>query len=98
MAPRRASPEPHLVTLQRASADPSARARSGSHSSSSSSSSDGSGDEDTYVVESILRRRVAADGEYEYLVKWEGYEGDEATTWEPEEVSKGGKTSPRSSR
>ncbi|ORY89455.1 hypothetical protein BCR35DRAFT_300644 [Leucosporidium creatinivorum] len=71
--PRQRSPDPSLVTLQRAST---------SLDSASSSDSD---EEDTYVVEAVLKRRVGADGDWEYLVKWEGYSGDEATTWEPEE-------------
>lgn len=65
-----------LVTLQRAS---------GSADSGSSSDSE---EDDTYIVEAVLEQRVGAEGDYGYLLKWEGYSGDEATTWEPEEVSR----------
>ena len=41
-------------------------------------------DEDIYVVERILDKRVLENGEIEYLLKWFGYDEDEAT-WEPEE-------------
>lgn len=75
---RQRSVEPALITVQRASAD-------------ETSSLTGSSDEDEgpeYVVEAILKRRITADGDVEYQIKWEGYEGtSEETSWEPEEAS-----------
>ena len=41
-------------------------------------------DEDIYVVEKILNKRVLENGEIEYFLKWFGYDENEAT-WEPEE-------------
>lgn len=41
-------------------------------------------DDDIYVVERILNKRVLESGEIEYYLKWFGYSEDEAT-WEPEE-------------
>lgn len=41
-------------------------------------------DEDIYVVEKILNKRVADNGETEYYLKWFGYDELDAT-WEPEE-------------
>lgn len=69
------SPEPTLVTLKQ-------------RSESSGSSSSESGSEEEYVVEAILKRRVGVDGDFDYLLKWEGYDGTaEQETWEPLEVS-----------
>lgn len=81
------SPEPTLITVQR----PSRQQDSSTSSGSGSESSD-----DEYVVEALLKRRVGVDGDYEIMVKWEGYDGtDEATTWEPEEVKQLGPSSTR---
>jgi hypothetical protein len=41
-------------------------------------------DDDIYVVERILDKRVLEKGEVQYLLKWFGYGEDEAS-WEPEE-------------
>ncbi|CAF3613925.1 unnamed protein product [Rotaria socialis] len=41
-------------------------------------------DDDIYVVEKILNKRILENGEVEYFIKWFGYTEDEAT-WEPEE-------------
>jgi len=41
-------------------------------------------DDDIYVVEKILDKRILENGQVEYFLKWFGYEDDDAT-WEPEE-------------
>ncbi|KAJ7597572.1 hypothetical protein C8J56DRAFT_1041763 [Mycena floridula] len=41
----------------------------------------------SYEVEVIVSARVNADGDWEYLVKWSGY-NDKDNTWEPEESVK----------
>ncbi|CAF2031144.1 unnamed protein product [Rotaria magnacalcarata] len=41
-------------------------------------------DDDIYVVEKILNKRILENCEIEYFIKWFGYSEDEAT-WEPEE-------------
>jgi hypothetical protein len=41
-------------------------------------------DDDIYVVEKILSKRVLENGQIEYFIKWFGYDKDDAT-WEPEE-------------
>lgn len=38
-----------------------------------------------FVVEEILDSRKTKDGKVLYWVKWEGYHGPDATTWEPSE-------------
>ncbi|MCC7160093.1 MAG: hypothetical protein IT281_11260 [Ignavibacteria bacterium] len=40
--------------------------------------------DDIYVVEKILDRKLSNNGQIEYLLKWFGYDEDDAT-WEPEE-------------
>lgn len=41
-------------------------------------------DDDIYVVERILDKRISETGQVEYFLKWFGY-ADEDATWEPEE-------------
>ena len=41
-------------------------------------------DEDIYVVEKILNKRILDNGEIEYYLKWFGYDEIDST-WEPEE-------------
>ena len=41
-------------------------------------------DDDIYVVEKILNKRILENGEIEYFLKWFGYNDDDST-WEPEE-------------
>lgn len=41
--------------------------------------------DDQFVVEAIIDSRKTKDGKIQYHVKWEGYHGPEATTWEPSE-------------
>ena len=41
-------------------------------------------DDDIYVVEKILDKRILETGQVEYFLKWFGYDQDDAT-WEPEE-------------
>jgi len=45
-------------------------------------SSEPEGEEDTYVVESILDKRVKK-GHIEYLIKWKNYDSPNDNTWEP---------------
>ncbi|KAI5455653.1 hypothetical protein BGZ63DRAFT_397636 [Mariannaea sp. PMI_226] len=42
-------------------------------------------DENIFVVQDILQHRIDKFGGLEFLVKWEGYDGDDEKTWEPEE-------------
>jgi len=50
------------------------------------SNSDGSGseEEEEYVVEKIVDRRVMKGGKIEYFLKWKGYD-DSQNTWEPKD-------------
>ena len=44
-------------------------------------------DEDEYIVEKILDKRVGHNGKSEYLLKWKGF-GDEENTWEARDILK----------
>lgn len=41
-----------------------------------------SSDDEEFVVEAIIDRRIAKNGKTEYLLKWKNYSHDE-NTWEP---------------
>ena len=41
--------------------------------------------EDEFIVEKILDKRIAKKGKVQYLIKWKNYNNSEDNTWEPAE-------------
>ena len=46
---------------------------------------DGEVEEDEFVVENILKKRIVKKGKVEYLIKWKNFDEPEDNTWEPAE-------------
>ena len=44
---------------------------------------DESTEEEDFIVENILDKRVVEKGKVEYLIKWKHYNNPEDNTWEP---------------
>jgi hypothetical protein len=40
-------------------------------------------EEDVFIVEKILEKRIVKKGKVEYLIKWKNYDKPEDNTWEP---------------
>ena len=52
-------------------------------SESGSNKEDSGSEEEEYVVEKVVKKRLVA-GKVQYLLKWKGYD-DSENTWEPKE-------------